>query len=901
MIAYARLVFLIFFFIWLTPNIIAQELPDGFTDELLDVNLISPIGMEFSENGFGFIWEKSGRVWSLDTLDQISSQPIINIREEVSNYGDHGLVNIALSPNFLIDGYIYLIYATDRHHLLNFGTPEYDPDFTIENQASIGRVTRFTLDLSTYQMVPGSRKVLIGGAIDDGLPVLMTSHCTGDLLFAQDGSLMVSTGESASYTVTDKGNASDTYHEQAIADGIMPAGNNVGSYRAMLLNSPMGKLLRIDPETGEGLASNPFFDPQNPNSSKSKIWALGLRNPYKMVMYPESGSHNPELGDPGTFMVGDVGSGNWEELNKIDAPGLWYGWPVFEGYMDHLPYQMQEVLNPEATNILMGSDCSQTHLYFQQMYQEDTLGQASFLHPCNELLDLAVDNYVFRHTRPVLSYSNKQWNPPVRTEVGSYDQNGNAKAYSITDPDHGLINSDLISGGSIIPSVFNTHNHFPQEYKDLLFFVDFTGMIGTIALDPQGLPISINQFYEVTKGVTNVSFSPKDGCMYYVNLLDKELHRVCYGGTLPPDISLQVDKNYGASPLTINFDASNSIDHSNTSLTFDWDFGNGNTDSGPLVNHTFNSTVPSHFEVTLTVTDGLNKSAVKREIISINNTPPSAKITSVIDGASYSMDDYTILPLSAEVSDLEFSNEDLAYNWQVDFYHDQHFHPGSMDDRVESFAFIDPVGCGQEDYWYKIHLTVTDPAGLFASDTVEIFPYCKDPFMQFIDLSATLEGDRVLLDWSVDNNDEIVRYEIEKTDSYLFKKIDEQSVNLDESTIDENPLIGRNFYRVRAVNANGDYHFSDIVFVDRLEELPFSIYPNPTEEAIKLQFKNLLTQDIEFQLYSADGKRLLSQTWTPNPNKIFEELILVDHLRSGSYYYRVTVADKNYSAKILVF
>ncbi|MBL0098460.1 MAG: hypothetical protein IPP46_19770 [Bacteroidetes bacterium] len=31
-----------------------------------------------------------------------------------------------LDPNFMVNGYIYLHYTVDRHHLMKFGTPQYN-------------------------------------------------------------------------------------------------------------------------------------------------------------------------------------------------------------------------------------------------------------------------------------------------------------------------------------------------------------------------------------------------------------------------------------------------------------------------------------------------------------------------------------------------------------------------------------------------------------------------------------------------------------------------------------------------------------------------------------------------------------------------------------------------------
>jgi glucose/arabinose dehydrogenase len=80
-----------------------------------------------------------------------------------------------------------------------------------------------------------------------------------------------------------------------------------------------GKILRVDPETGEGPADNPFFD-GNPVSNRSRVFAYGFRNPFRMVQNRATDE----------IYVGDVGLLAWEELNRL-RPGANYGWPCYEG------------------------------------------------------------------------------------------------------------------------------------------------------------------------------------------------------------------------------------------------------------------------------------------------------------------------------------------------------------------------------------------------------------------------------------------------------------------------------------------------------------------------------------------------------------------------------------------
>ncbi|GAH37784.1 unnamed protein product, partial [marine sediment metagenome] len=64
-------------------------------------------------------------------------------------------------------------------------------------------------------------------------------------------------------------------------------------------------------------------------------------------------------------------------------------------------------------------------------------------------------------------------------------------------------------------------------------------------------------------------------------------------------------------PLEISFDASNSYDPDGDIISYAWDFKDGNTGSGEILNHTFSSI--GSYKVELTVTDdkGAAASATK--------------------------------------------------------------------------------------------------------------------------------------------------------------------------------------------------------------------------------------------------------------------------------------------------
>ena len=168
----------------------------------------------------------------------------------------------------------------------------------------------------------------------------------------------------------------------ALNEGILKPHENVGAFRAQTVDSHCGKILRLNPINGDGLPSNPFFDASEPRAPRSRVWALGLRNPFRMALKPESGSHDPEDGDPGALYIGDVGYVTWEELNVCDGPGQNFGWPIYEGHYLEPGYAPVLTENPSAPNPL-GSNCGIDYFRYQDLLVQDTANTPYWGNPCD--------------------------------------------------------------------------------------------------------------------------------------------------------------------------------------------------------------------------------------------------------------------------------------------------------------------------------------------------------------------------------------------------------------------------------------------------------------------------------------------------------------------------------------
>jgi len=904
-----QLIAFIAFLSFCSSEMEGQELPNDFYETEFDFTLDRPIGLRFMDNGSAFIFGKKGYVWVMDSLGNLQVEPVLDISEEVTDWGDHGLVSMALDPDYPEEPYIYLYYVVDRHHLLHYGTAEYDAEVDIYNQASIGRVSRFEIEESNgnFKGLKSSQKVIFGKTWSEGNPILMSSHGVGSIVFGGDGSLLLSAGDAGSYTQVDLGDADDTYQDQAIEDGIITSDENIGSFRSMLRNSLAGKIIRIDPETGLGLPNNPFYNADDPNAKISKVWCYGFRNPYKFIYVDGTSTHTEEGDFPGKFIIGDVGSSWYEEINVSDRPGQWFGWPKFEGIDGNWQFDAARVKNPEAVNPRFEDGCGEERYYFSDLlFAENESDSYIFNLPCDGITPMPEGYPRFVHRRPALSYSNDEWNPPAKTKVPSYDNEGNGIQYSTIDPE-ASIEGELIEGGSAMPGDFCNNQYFPEEYQGKLFTIDYHGWINILGFDENYKINEVRRFTRLNdKGITDLQFNPVTGQLCYVDFAAGKLRTVNYGGIRPPLAVIRADKSFGASPLTVNFDGVGSKIYDGSNASYFWDFGDGMTSEDVSPDHLFqaNDGEIKTFQISLMVTDSTGSTDESTFTISLNNTPPVVDITSLSDGDHYSVSATNIYPLKANVTDLEQNGDDLEYRWQVILHHDEHIHPGPVNEQLESLAFIEPAGCGQETFFYSIILEVEDIAGLIGRDSISIFPFCGNDFSDILNLEANYSDNGILLTWDDQIEDEVDYYIIEHTEDFNFVEIGRvYSEAIGQyKYLHENAMNGKHFYRVRAVNKNGVPDYSNVANINYVESFSYTVAPNPVQGylLVKVQHQNI--QNVQFDLFTIAGQKVKSYKKSPSDSELIQTLefdIEVTDLPSAAYMFRLKVNEENTSGRIL--
>jgi glucose/arabinose dehydrogenase len=159
-----------------------------------------------------------------------------------------------------------------------------------EKEKKKTRVTRYTMQTKApYEIIPNSEKVIID--------VVSNGHNGAALVFGHDGMLYITTGDGTSDSDNDV------------------VGQDMGTLLA--------KILRIDvdhPAPGKAYAvpkDNPFLSMKG---ARPEIWALGLRNPWRMCIDQKTGH----------IWCAQNGQDLWEQAFLVKK-GDNYGWSVMEG------------------------------------------------------------------------------------------------------------------------------------------------------------------------------------------------------------------------------------------------------------------------------------------------------------------------------------------------------------------------------------------------------------------------------------------------------------------------------------------------------------------------------------------------------------------------------------------
>ncbi len=170
----------------------AATLPAKFQERVVFSGLSDPTNVEFSKDGRVFVAEKSGLIKVFDNLSDTTPTTFADLRTNVHNFWDRGLLGLALDPGFPARPYVYVLYTHDAPiggRVPRGGRRGLPRSVPLAAGPRRRRLRRLRAPLSPpggWERDDGAEQMLIGDWCQQ-----YPSHSVGALAFGADGALYV--------------------------------------------------------------------------------------------------------------------------------------------------------------------------------------------------------------------------------------------------------------------------------------------------------------------------------------------------------------------------------------------------------------------------------------------------------------------------------------------------------------------------------------------------------------------------------------------------------------------------------------------------------------------------------------------------------------------------------------
>lgn len=266
----------------------------NFQKVVLDPDVLNPMELAVAPDGRVVFVERGGAV---KIYNPVLGATSLAGQLDVYTGGEHGLLGLALDPDFQTNHWVYLFWSP-------------------AGVASDQRLSRFTIVGDQLDMA--SQKTLLAFHTDRSDS---TNHEAGSLAFGLAGELYISTGDDSNPFQSNGFAPIDERPGRSAFDAQRSAAN---------VNDLRGKILRIKP-LPDGTYTIPAGNlfPADGSAGRPEIYVMGNRNPFRISVDAETGwLYWGEVGPDASNDSANRGLRGYDELNQARGAGN-FGWPYF--------------------------------------------------------------------------------------------------------------------------------------------------------------------------------------------------------------------------------------------------------------------------------------------------------------------------------------------------------------------------------------------------------------------------------------------------------------------------------------------------------------------------------------------------------------------------------------------
>jgi glucose/arabinose dehydrogenase len=581
---------------------------------------------------------RPGVVWLHDPTNGTNA---IAAELDVYQHDEEGLQNVALDPDFERNRWVYLYYSPP------LDTPTDDPSTPDVNegdapfegtqadwdrfkgylQLSRFKFKRDRIDLSTEEKI-------IQVPVDRGI----CCHVGGDIVFDGDGNLYLSTGDDTNPFQSGGYAPIDERPDRNPAFDAQRTSANTNDLR--------GKVLRITPKKGGGYAipMGNLFAPGTP-LAKPEIYAMGLRNPFRIELNRETGDlyvadYSPDAGvaDP---LRGPAGQGRWTIVREAAN----YGWPY----------------------------CATAELPYVDY--DFATGASGAPFDCDAPVNESPHNTGMTELPPVVQ-PDVWYSYGLSAEFPELETGGiGPMAGPALDLDEVRKGKPPKQQGLAWPAYYDGVPLFHEWTRDYVkeFRLNAAGEVDEI--NPVLDSFVFDNPMDLEFGADGALYVLEYGDGFFSENPDAQLARVDWigpGGNHAPQPVVSADPTSGTAPLTVEFSSEGTTDPDGDRLRYKWDLdGDGKRDSNDP-NPTFTYTEDGVYRATLNVLDEHGRSAAAFVDIVVGNEAPVVEFVTPVDGQAFAFGD--AVTFEVRVTDdqpVDCSRVEVTYI----LGHDDHGHP----------------------------------------------------------------------------------------------------------------------------------------------------------------------------------------------------------------------------------